>query len=79
MNYEIMKKAILNQIATDLDNNKYMLMDMFGESLDIKFDGDKDYSLSIPVVINGKPGTIIASTPLDEIEGVQIAHNDDVI
>lgn len=79
MNYEIMKKAILNQIATDLDNNKYMLMDMFGENLDIKFDGDKDYSLSIPVVINGKPGTIIASTPLDEIEGVQIAHNDDVV
>lgn len=79
MNYEIMKKAILNQIATDLDNNKYMLMDMFGESLDIKFDGDKDYSLSIPVVINGKSGTIMTSTPLDEIEGVQIVHNDDVI
>ena len=79
MNYEIMKKAILSQIATDLDNNKYMLMDMFGESLDIKFDGDKDYSLSIPVVINGKPGTIMTSTPLDEIEGVQIVHNDDVI
>lgn len=79
MNYEIMKKAILSQIAVDLDNNKYMLMDMFGESLDIKFDGDKDYSLSIPVVINGKPGTIMTSTPLDEIEGVQIVHNDDVI
>ena len=79
MNYEIMKKAILNQIATDLDNNKYMLMDMFGESLDVKFDGDKEYNLAIPVVINGKPGTIIASTPLDEIEGVQIVHNDDVI
>ena len=79
MNYEILKKAILNQIATDLDNNKYMLMDMFGENLDIKFDGDKEYDLAIPVVINGKPGTIIASTPLDEIEGVQIVHNNDVI